>query len=53
MEPKYTCGKITYQFREDFWRKSHGIPLVDAFRTNKCGSSSGQFEETDPAKQVK
>ena len=33
--------------RKKIRRKSHDSTFVDAFRTEKCGSSSGQVEESD------
>jgi len=40
---------IISSLQKIFRRRSHEIPFVDAFRTNQCGSSSGQVKETDPA----
>jgi len=41
--------KFSLITRQVFRRKSHDGAFVDAFRTNQCGSSSGQIEESNLA----
>jgi hypothetical protein len=40
---------IHIKLEKDFGENHMRMSFVDAFRTNQCGSSSGQVEETDPA----